>query len=193
MQLTLGIGHVELEKLFDELTPIRIHMTPTDEDRRWLELERPESIALVPDRGVRIVTRGRLRYAVGGLKIPATIDRLQLLLTPKVVQADSFAHRLAFELTIEDGDLAHVPGLLAQAFVGVVNEALTPRATKMVWSFGQALTKSAILPERLEPLDRFSVEVTGGTVAVSADRVTFTVDLTAGVSRKKPRPTDDAS
>jgi hypothetical protein len=193
MQLTLAIGHEELSKLFNELAPIRIHMTPTDEDRRWLELEAPERITVVPDLGVRIVTRGHLRYAVGKLKIPATIQRLQLLLTPKVVQADDFAHRLAFELTIEEGDLAHVPDLLDAAFVAVVNEALTPRATGMVWNFGEALSKSAVLPERLEPLDRFGVEVTGGSVAVSADRVSFTVDLAAGITRTKPRPDDAAA
>ncbi len=191
MQLSLTIGHVELTRMLNELAPIRIHMTPTDEDRRWLELEAPSDVTFVPDRGVRIVTHGRLRYAFGALQIPATVKHLQLVLEPKVVQADDFAHRLAFALTIEEGDLAHIPGVLDDALVGIVNDALTPRATNMVWNFGAALTKSAVLPERLEPLDRFSVGVESGRVAVTRDHVEFIVDLSAGISRTKPRPTDD--
>ena len=53
------------------------------------------------------------------------------------------------------------------------------------------VTASFIVTRSLQTSGTDTVEY--ATVADSADRVTYTVDLTAGVSRKKPRPTDDAS
>lgn len=191
MQLRVELSLVELTTLLRELTPIRIHMTPTDEDRRWLELESPTSVVLVPGKGIRVVTQGKLRYEVAGIKVPATIKHLQLLLSPQVVQADDFAHRLAFEITIEEGDLALIPSVIDNALVNAVNVALTPRDTHMVWDFGEALTKTLKLPERLEPLDSLALKVTAGSTCVDERCLSFEVEMDLSLSRTKPRPTDD--
>jgi hypothetical protein len=61
----------------------------------------------------------------------------------------------------------------------------------MVWEFGSALTRSFTMPERLEPLDRFSLDVERGEVVVDEEAVRFRVHLIPGLSRTKPRPTDD--
>ena len=37
-------------RILHELLPLRIHLTATDEDRRWVELEQPSDVSLVPER-----------------------------------------------------------------------------------------------------------------------------------------------
>ena len=191
MHIEAVLTRADVTRLIGELTPIRIHMTPTDEDRRWVELDEPERVDLVPGRGVRVVSSGRVRYAVGGLKVPLTIREVQAMLAPRVVSDGDGEVRLAFEIDLEKSDLVMVPDLIDTAIMNQVNDALTPRATNMVWAFSKTLTRSFALPERLEPLDRFELAVRGGEVEVDAEALRFRIQLDASVSRSKPRPDDD--
>ncbi|MFW6067073.1 MAG: hypothetical protein ACOC97_01955 [Myxococcota bacterium] len=191
MEFTSTLRREDIEQLLREFAPIRIHMTPTDEDRRWLELEAPRRIEMVPGRGVRILTSGRARYDLLGIRFPIRIRKLQAVLEPVVVQAEGTDHRLAFAIDIEGGDLVAVPALLDRIVVGRVNQALNPRDTRMVWTFGETLTRSFSMPERLEPLDRLNLRVCDGLVEVDDRQVVFRIGLDASLSRHKERPTDD--
>ena len=181
----------EIATLLGQFAPIRIHLTATDEDRSWVELERPDEVQMVPGRGVRVVCSGRLRYAVAGIKLPLSIRRIQVLLEPKIVELGADEQRLDFALHIEDADLENIPGLVDRAIVGKVNDALTPEATSMLWEFSRTLALNVRLPERLEPLEQLLLRAPGGVVSVTHEGVGLRVHLNAGLTRTKPRPTDD--
>lgn len=191
MEFATTLYRANIERLLNEFAPIRIHMTPKDEDRRWIELEPPSRIEMVPDRGVRVVTRARVRYTVAGIRVPLRIRRLQALLEPVVVQAGETGHRLAFAIDIESGDLVGVPDVIDGLIVGKVNQALNPRDTRMVWAFGQTLTRSFEMPERLEPLNRLQLAVDDGAVDVDDEKIVFRIGLDASLSRHSDRPRDD--
>lgn len=187
MEFKTTLHRQDIEQLLREFAPIRIHMTPTDEDRRWIELDVPRHIEMLPRRGVRILTSGRARFTVAGIRFPFRIRTLRAVLEPVVVQGDQ-GHRLAFAIDIEAGDLASVPDFIDQTIVQRINRALNPRDTRMVWPFGATLTRSFQMPERLEPLDRFHLRVGDGSVEVDEEKIVFTIDLDAELSRTAERP-----
>jgi hypothetical protein len=181
----------EIATLLGQFAPIRIHLTPTDEDRSWVELEQPREVEMVPGRGIRVVCSGRLRYALGGIKLPLSIRRIQILLEPKIVDLGPGEQRLDFALQIEDADLENVPGLVDRAIVGKVNDSLTPETTSMLWEFSRTFHIDVNLPERLEPLHQLLLRAPIGAVTVTTDGVALRLHLDLGLTRTKPRPTDD--
>ena len=171
-----------LERLVRQLAPVRIHMTPPEEQERWVELEEPSLCELVPERGLRVVTRGRFRIRLAGFAPTFRIRRVQLVLEPLVRVRDDRAE-LAFAIELEGGDVARVPRFLDRRIVARVNAALTPKDTRLVWGFAETLSGSFGLTPRLEPLDRFEVEAGRGKVEVSEDGVRFRVGLDPELTR----------
>jgi hypothetical protein len=190
MDIDVVLTIESVKRLLREFTPVRIHLTEKDEDSRWVELDTPSDISLVPGRGIRIVTSGRVRYALAGLSVPASIRQLAVVLEPRVVTAGA-QRRLDFRLQIDDADLELVPGVIDRAIVHKLNDALTPQATHMSWNFGRDLAKAVHLPERLEPLDQLLIQAEGGEVMVTSSELRIRLHLAVALSRTKPLPQDD--
>lgn len=182
----------DLERLLRDLTPLRIHMSGPDGPQRWLELDPPEKVSLEAGVGVRVVTSGRFRYTKGKLPIAAEIREVRLRLEPRVVDDGPEGLRLAFALEIEHGDLVMVPGIIDDGIVALVNDALTPRSTKLVWRFSDALGTELALSPRMQPVDRVTTEVSAGEVKVGEAEVRFKIRLKATLHRGGER-TDAAA
>jgi hypothetical protein len=193
MYLDASLDLADIEQLLHQILPLRIHLTEMDEDRRWVELEQPTELGLVPELGLRAVCSGRLCYDLLGIKVPLTIRRVQVLLTPQVSGSDSGGARLEFKLQIEEADLENVPGVVDRALMGKVNAALTPEATAMLWNFSQTMNLTVGLPERLEPLGQLLLQAPHAEVIISERAFTLRLQLAARISRTKPRPTDTAA
>jgi hypothetical protein len=191
MHIEMLLDQVTLRNLIQQFAPIRIHMTPTDEDRRWLELDEPETIELVPEQGVRVVCKGRARYSVGETRIPIGINKIVLLLAPVIGRDAQGWEQLEFRITIENADLKYIPGLIDRTIFHALNKAITPESTHMIWSFSRMMTRSLQMPERLEPLDAINLEALHAEVRVEPDGVRLHVDLGAQISRTKARPSDE--
>ena len=191
MKLEIKLSRQTLSDLLFEFTPIRIHLTKTDEDLRWVELERPESIEMVPGRGLRFSTHGRLRYTLAGVGVPLKIRRIVLLLEPKVLRAAGDPLSLAFELHIEEADLELVPGLIDHVLAARINDVLCAEKTPLSWVFGKTLTRSVALPERIEPLSRLDLTSRDAVVSSDEQGLSFTIDVTAHLARTKARPDDN--
>ena len=52
MHIEAVLTRADVTRLIGELAPIRIHMTPTDEDRRWVELDEPAALVYCPFRAL---------------------------------------------------------------------------------------------------------------------------------------------
>jgi hypothetical protein len=191
MDLQVRLTRDMLADLLRQFAPIRIHLTPTDEDRRWVEIERPSAVELLPELGLRVISHGRLRYKIAGIAVPLTIRRVELLLTPKILRPRPNEFRLAFELKIRDADLELVPGLVDRAIYEKVNALLDAENTPLVWDFGKTFSQSARMPERLEPVSHLLLSARDADVHIDGEAITFTVRLGASLSRTKERPTDD--
>src|SRR6185295_757443 len=70
MEIDISLPQSEVVGLLAEAAPRRIHLTEGDEDRRFVELEPPSEVSFVPGRGVRLVTRGRVRHELAGVGLP---------------------------------------------------------------------------------------------------------------------------
>lgn len=190
VKIEAHIEHGTLARLLRELAPVRIHMTPPDEGTRWLELDEPSLIQPVPGRGLRLEAAGRFRFDLLRVPLRVEIRRLRLLLEPVVVEKDR-SLRLAFAMDIEEGDLVGVPSAIEAPLVRRVNRALSPQDTKLVWNFGETLSKRFALPPRLEPVDALSLAASAGEVVVDRDAVHFSIRLEPEVHRHELQPVDD--
>src|SRR5262245_26612048 len=190
MKLDIKLSRQALLNILNEFTPIRIHLTKRDEDLRWVELERPESIEVVPGRGLRVSTHGRLRYTVASVAVPFKIRHIVLLLEPKVLRTAGDPLTLAFELRIEQADLELVPGLIDHVLAAKITDLLCAERTPLSCVFGKTLTRGVAIPERIEPLTRLDLTARDALVSVDDQGVTFTIDVTAHLARSKPRPDD---
>jgi hypothetical protein len=191
MDIDVVLGIKDIVGLLREATPLRIHLTDGDEDRRWVELEQPTEISLVPNLGIRLVSSGRIRYEIAGIQLPFVIRRLQLLLQPVVVAAGGTHERLDFKLGVEQADLENVPALADRVLVSAVNDALSPERLGMFWSFGRTLERALHLPERFEPLHQFLLQNPAGQVTITDTEVRLRLRLGLACSRSKARPGDD--
>jgi len=187
MKIEIQVSRAAIEKLVRQAAPIRIHMTPTEEDAHWLELDTPKLVELVPGRGARVECTGRVRYSVESVPFRFAIRRLHVLLRPVVVDA-----RLYFHLEIEKSDPEHVPDVIDESIMRLINRALTPRRTRMVWDFGRTLSVAMPLPVRLEPLDEFSVGAKAGEVLIDREAIRLRVALTPEIARYRDPPSDAA-
>jgi hypothetical protein len=185
MYVETQLSRADVENLVAQIAPVRIHMTPTDEDTHWLELDTPKVVQFVPDRGVRVECTGRVRYSVSSVPFRFAIRSLHVLLRPIVVDT-----RLYFHLEIEKSDLQHVPDVIDDGIMQLINRSLTPRRTRMVWDFGRTLSAALPLPVRLEPLDEVNVRVQRGEVKVDNDSIRFRATLATEIVRYKDHPSD---
>lgn len=188
MRIDIALSLDEIVRLLGEATPLRVHLGEKDETR-WVELERPSEVSLVPNLGLRIVAEGQLRYGVAGIKLPFAIRRAQLLLEPEVVSIAGGHERLDFKISVEQVDLEHVPGLAERVLESVVNDALT--RLNLSWHFGRALELTFSLPERFEPLDELLLRPPAGRVTITPTELQFSMSAIPTLSRGRPRPIRD--
>jgi hypothetical protein len=190
MDIDLVLSAEQIVALLSEATPVRIHLTERDEDTRWVELERPTEVTLVPGVGVRIVSSGRIRYELAGIQLPFSIRRVQLLFAPKVVSVAGEPERLHFELSLEAADLENIPGVAERMLMTAVNELLAPERLGTVWNFGRMLDKSLVMPERYEPLNQFWLRSPAGRVTITATELRLHLKIGVGFSRHTARPSE---
>ncbi len=188
MKMTLSIPRDDLFRFIRQAAPIRIHLTSTDDDSKWIELELPEELEMVPGEGVRVTTHGRLRYEVAGMKVPLKIRTATFMLKPTLVTTSDMQERIAFAIDILHGDLEKIPDFIDRGLIHKVNKALTPEASQMVWDFRESLANTFEMPERLEPLGHLALSARGATVLVTDQALELVLDLRAELSRLRERP-----
>jgi hypothetical protein len=185
VDVTLSLG--EIKRLLDEVAPVRIHLTARDEDRRFVELERPREVSMVPGEGVRIVTDGRVRHELAGVGLPFEVRRVQLLFIPRIVQGHH-GQRLDFGFRVEEGDLENLPGLVENVVIAKVNPLLEAERLGACWEIGKTLALSLTMAERFEPLDRLLLGARAAALSVTHDSLILRLSLGIQVTRSAPRP-----
>lgn len=187
MQLEITLDQSDIERLLRAVTPVRIRLGDGVAD--WIQLEPPKTVALVPDRGVRIETAGSFRASLGVIDVPVLLEKVTFVLRP-VVDDAAGSPELKFGIEIEDGDLFRIPALVDRGIQAVVNRQLRPPATPLSWPFALTLGGQWDLPNRILPPQRFCLGVARGEVSVTHAGVSFRVEFDGSLERDHARPED---
>jgi hypothetical protein len=191
MRIDVWMSEEEVLELIQELAPMRIHLTSEAENGRWVDLHEPEKMELVEAEGLRVVTTGEFRFSPMNIPITIDIKRVQLLVEPRidvVKDENKSSAALVFDIQVEQGDLQHIPKLVEERVLELVNRGLLPEKIKTYWQFPKTLTKAFPLPKKLEPLDRFLFESGEASARVQADGLFLSVVVGTDLLRSAARP-----
>ncbi len=83
--LTATLDETTVRELLNELLPLRIDLGDENHANRWFQIQPPQLIEFVPDKGIRIQTSAQLHWTVAGMGIPFTILSVRLLLALPVI------------------------------------------------------------------------------------------------------------
>ena len=101
---------------------------------------------LVPDLGLRIECKARVRWPVLGIELPVALNALTLMLVPSVGQGPH-GDTLVFRIAIEHADFTAVPDIIDQRITKAINAKLESKDAELCWDLSKTLTLSARLPE----------------------------------------------
>lgn len=172
-----------VEAALNKLAPLKIHLAAPEENRRWIEFDPPTTVEFIKDEGIRIVTTGRFRIDIAKIEIPAQLHRIEFLVAPRIVSADKFSHAAALPIEILDADVRFIPGLIDSLIVSQVNQALTPKASQLVWRFDELLSPRFDMPESLEQLTGLSLSVEKSRIRVTDKELLMRVAYLFDVER----------
>ena len=186
MWLQALLTPADLESIVAEMTPVQIALD-ADDPKRYLWLDRPTSVEMVGNVGVRIVTSARLQWDVIGIALPITLRSVSVVLTPSVAQRDG-KDALLFAAQVESADLAAVPVLIEVPLVAKVNEALTADHAKLAWCFTDTLDFTFQLPDTLAPARSLRLFARWGAVRTSEEGVAVAASFGLDAEPLAPAP-----
>src|SRR5437870_13522411 len=100
MRIQVTLSREEIKAFLQDFFPMRARLGKDGGDRRWLELEEPIDSVLAPEEGLRVHCHGRLRWPVALFPKAFTLQTLQVLLRPRLVQT-GHGQALGFRLELE--------------------------------------------------------------------------------------------
>ncbi len=167
----------DLRQLLDELLPAKMRLGDPSDDA-WLALYDLGEVVLVPETGLRVTCKAKLRWDVAGIAIPVTLQSLTVLLRPVIVKRET-GDVLSFGLEIEHADLVNVPSFIDGALTDRVNRELAAKQDDMAWDFTTALSRLIPLPPRVDPIDAIDLKVAWGKLRIDADALVIAVSFQA--------------
>ncbi len=188
MWLEAIFSRADLSELVGELLPATFRFG----DDAWVALGEPSEVRLVPDVGLRVGCKAKLRWAVAGIPVPVTLHSLTVLLRPTIVPG-AVSEALSFDLRLEHADLAGVPDFVDVKITERVNRAIAERGLRATWDFGETLARTIPMPERLEPIDALELSVAWGKVRITEEAMGLVLSFRARVARggqigRRPSP-----
>ena len=174
----------DLAQLLGELLPTKIRLGDESDDA-WLALFDLGEVALVPNVGLRVSCKAKLRWEVAGVGVPITLNALTVLLRPTILKREA-GDVLSFGIEIEHADLANVPEFIDTKITDRVNRELAAKQEEMAWDFTTSLSRVVPLPPRIEPIDAIDVKVAWGKMRIDADAMVIAISLHAHLLRETP-------
>lgn len=179
----------DLTRFLAELTPVRFEFAPEEERERYLVLEPPTSVTLVPDAGLRVETSAWIRWSLSVFTVPIALPQVTVLLRPSIEKSPALdCGCLAFRVEVESMDVANLPAFLDKALMQKVNDELAHHP--LAWDFGKTLSHTFALGKNLPPVDAIALQVDSGEVHVGEDGMSLAVSIGARVVRDPNRPAD---
>jgi hypothetical protein len=170
----------DLTGLLEELMPAKMRLGDPKDDA-WLALFDLGEVVLVPQTGLRVTCKAKLRWDVAGIAIPVTLHSLTVLLRPLILKRAT-GDVLSFALEIEHADLANVPEFIDLKITERVNRELAKQ--DLAWDFTTALSRFVPLPPRVEPIDAIDLKVAWGKLRIDENALVIAVSFHAHLLRE---------
>ena len=193
MRLVAVVTKEDLVALIESFTPLTIAI---DERRgRTVTLGRPQTIELVPERGLRLQGDAQIQWDVAGVPIPVTVQDWQVLLVPRVaIRGDERV--VALDPIVERLDLKLVPGFIDGRISSAIRDAITSKRDKLAWGFARTLSKRLHLSARIGPARQFQIAAVAAAISVSDGDLRLAVRFEPSVERdagaRSPRAPGEA-
>ncbi len=175
----------DLTQLLDELLPAKIRLGSEDDDA-WLALFDLGEVALVPNVGLRVTCKAKLRWEIVSMSVPVTLHSLTVLLKPQIRKRET-GDVLSFGIEIEHADLVNVPEFIDVKLTERVNRELEAKQDDMAWDFTTMLSRFIALPPIIDPIDAINVKVAWGKLRIDADALVLAVSFQAHLLREGAR------
>lgn len=182
MWTEIVLSRDDLARLLAQAFPLTIRLGDTESDNS-LALTDLGEVRLVPDVGLRIECRARVRWPVLGIELPVALNALTLMLVPSVGQGPH-GDTLVFRITIEHADFTAVPDIIDQRITKAINAKLESKDVELCWDLSKALTLSAQLPELLEELDAFAIRPKWAKIRVTEQAVVYAASFNSAFVRR---------
>jgi hypothetical protein len=174
MRLEAHLTSADFQQLFAQLTPLSVALDP-DSPNKQLSLKQPSEVSVLAGHGLRVVTEMQLQWDVIGVRVPVTMRRVVIVMTPHVA-AHEGRQALVFGLRIEEADVSAIPAFLRDVIVSRVNDALAKPDVRIVWQFLETLDFGFPLPREMRPGYSMRVFARSGSVSCEAGNVRLIVD-----------------
>ena len=168
------------------ITPLRVDL---GEDRA-LVIERPKTVEIVPDKGLRLQTAGYVAWKVARMKVPVAFRVASLLLQPSVEKRKG-RDALCFRARIEELDVKVLPNFADESLLDRINDRLAEQDDLLVWRFVERLDFHMAMPERIESPHAIHIRTKWGQVKITAEALVLAISLEMrgeDVPLRAPRP-----
>jgi len=170
----------DLVEALRQLLPVKIHFDDDPKTDRWLYLDRPTDIELVPEQGVRVACPAEIMWSVSVVDIPIKLHTLQVLLRPEIITKQR-GDILNFNLHLEEADIKGLPSVIDHTIMKAVNEALERK--ELAWDFTKTLNNTVKMPKLLDPIDSLTIKVNWGKRRVDGEAVVLVVSFNLTFNR----------
>jgi hypothetical protein len=180
MRLEAIVSKNDLTQLVAEALPLTMQLGDDGE----LSLSDATQVTLIPDVGLRIVGALKLRWSVLGITVPITVRSFAVVLRPEVTGGDSeHGEQLTFKVQLDHADVAGLPSPIDQGVVVLVNRELE-KHMELAWGYARTLTQSFDLPDTVQPLESFDLNVDSACVKTTDDALGLAIRFHARVRRR---------
>jgi hypothetical protein len=170
----------DFTNVLGQLLPVKIHLDDDDSTDRWLYLDRPTEIELVPEKGLRVACPAEIMWSVSVVNVPIKLHTLQVLLRPEIVTKQR-GDILVFDITLEEADIKGLPALVDHTVMKAVNEALARK--ELAWDFTKTLTNTVDMPKLLDPIDSLTIHPAWGKRRVDAEAMVLVLSINLTFNR----------
>jgi len=142
-------------------------------EKGTVEINEVSLLEIVPQKGIRLEAQGDFEWTFWGIEVPVRIERIRVMLTPKMVKRarpgkTEEVVQLAFDVEIEDMDAKYIPDALDRYTAERLNKALAD-ATLPAWDFTGTLDFAFKLPPVVQSSNIIILRAVDGTVAVGSE------------------------
>jgi hypothetical protein len=172
---------------FAQLTPMSVALDPNSPNRQ-LSLKPPSRVEVLAEHGLRIETEMQLQWDLIGLRVPVTLRRVVIVMTPHIAEIAG-RQALVFGLRIEEADVSAIPAFLRDVVVSRVNDALAKPDVRIAWPFMDTLDFAFPLPREMRPAYSMRLFARAGSVRVEDGSVLLSIEW--GLSAEAERASEE--
>jgi hypothetical protein len=171
----------DLQRMLRDLSPAAIRLGDNGE----LEFDEPSSVALIAQRGLRVVCGAKLHWPLLGVSVPVSLRSVAVMICPTIEPVGD-REALVFKFHIEHIDVSILPAFFDNKVTDRVNEELAKHHVEFAWSFAKTLSYVFQLPDALLSTSALSLEVVVGTVRITDSALAFAISYQTKFQRRPP-------